>query len=253
MTANAAISEPSPSPAEQSRDLGLAPARWTFNAEVTAAFDDMLARSIPQYAVMRQACFDLGCRLVKPATTIVDLGCARGEALAPFVERFGAYNRYVGVDVSGPMLQAARERFAGWSGCGLVEIRELDLRHGYPPVAASLTLAVLTLQFVPIEHRQRLVRNIYRHTVSSGGLLLVEKILGETAELDQLMKELHWAMKERNGYSREAIDRKRLALEGVLVPVTARWNEELLRSAGFAQVDCFWRWMNFAGWLAVKE
>ena len=43
-----------------------------------------------------------------------------------------------------------------------------------------------------------------------------------------------------------------MSLEGVLVPVTAKWNEQLLRSAGFAEVDMFWRWMNFAGWVAVK-
>jgi hypothetical protein len=39
----------------------------------------------------------------------------------------------------------------------------------------------------------------------------------------------------------------------VLVPVTARWNEELLASAGFRQVDAFWRYMNFVGWIAIKE
>lgn len=59
-------------------------------------------------------------------------------------------------------------------------------------------------------------------------------------------------MEETNGYTQEEIRRKRLALEGVLVPVTAKWNEELLHNAGFRQVDCFWRWMNFAGWIALK-
>jgi tRNA (cmo5U34)-methyltransferase len=60
-------------------------------------------------------------------------------------------------------------------------------------------------------------------------------------------------LKAEHGYSREEIDRKRFSLEGVLVPVTARWNEELLAAAGFDQIDCFWRWMNFAGWVAVRE
>jgi len=54
-------------------------------------------------------------------------------------------------------------------------------------------------------------------------------------------------------YTTEQIERKRLALEGVLVPVTARWNEDLLRDAGFRQVECFWRWLNFAGWVGVRE
>lgn len=33
---------------------------------------------------------------------------------------------------------------------------------------------------------------------------------------------------------------------------TAKWNEELLQMSGFREIDCFWRWVNFAGWIAVK-
>ncbi len=60
-------------------------------------------------------------------------------------------------------------------------------------------------------------------------------------------------MKRCNGYTREEIDRKRLSLEGVRVPLTARWNEELMQQAGFTRIDCFWRWMDFAGWVGVKD
>lgn len=81
---------------------------------------------------------------------------------------------------------------------------------------------------------------------------MVEKILGANAQINQMMADAYAALKAEHGYSQEAIERKRLSLEGVLVPVTAQWNEELLAMAGFSCVDCFWRWMNFAGWLAVK-
>ena len=88
---------------------------------------------------------------------------------------------------------------------------------------------------------------------SGGGLVVVEKVLGADAELDQLFVELYLQKKRERGYSQEEIDRKRLSLEGRLVPVTSRWNEELLLRAGFHRVDCFWRGMNFAGWVAVRE
>ena len=39
-----------------------------------------------------------------------------------------------------------------------------------------------------------------------------------------MMVAFHLEMKRRKGYSQEEIDRKRLSLEGVLVPVTAKWN-----------------------------
>lgn len=87
---------------------------------------------------------------------------------------------------------------------------------------------------------------------AGGALIFVEKVLGSTADLDGVMVDTYYALKAQNGYSQEQIERKRLSLEGVFVPVTAKWNEELLYSAGFAEVDCFWRWMNFAGWIAIK-
>ncbi len=235
-----------------SQDTVTPGAKWEFGADVAACFDDMLARSIPQYAAMRQACLHRGERYVTPGTHIVDLGCSRGAALADFVQRFGPQNRYLGVEVSAPMLAACRERFTLPIRDGWLHAVDLDLRDAYPDVEASLTLCVLTLQFVPIEHRQRILADAFARTRPGGALLLVEKILGADAHTDRAFVDTYYRLKAANGYSRDAIYKKKRSLEGVLVPVTARWNEDLLRAAGFAHVECFWRWMNFAGWLAVK-
>jgi tRNA (cmo5U34)-methyltransferase len=113
-------------------------------------------------------------------------------------------------------------------------------------------VSILTLQFTPIEYRLRIVRDIYKSLLPGGAFIFVEKILGGSADLDAQMVKHYYALKSTNGYTTEQIERKRLSLEGVLVPVTARWNEELLKGAGFSEADCFWRWMNFAGWVAVK-
>lgn len=149
------------------------------------------------------------------------------------------------------MLNAARQRF---QSADSVKIERFDLRQGYPATKnVSVTLAILTLQFTPIEYRHQIVRNIYKSTRPGGCLILVEKVIGATADIDRCLRDRYYDLKGQNGYSTDEIERKRLSLEGVLVPVTARWNEELLSSAGFNQIDCFLRWMNFAGWIAVKE
>ena len=226
--------------------------RWEFDASVARVFNDMLSRSVPQYDIMRKTVFDIACRFVKPKTYVVDLGCSRGEALAPLVDKFGALNHFVGVEVSDPMLQECRKRFAGMIKCGVVDIRNEDLRYSYPAVEASVTQAILTIQFTPIEHRQRILRDVWKSTLPGGCFIMVEKVLGSTADIDQLMVNEYYSLKSKNGYSQDQIQRKKLSLEGVLVPVTAEWNEQLLRGAGFQQVDCFWRWMSFAGWVAIK-
>src|SRR5690606_26064021 len=130
--------------------------------------------------------YTLGRRFVQPKTAILDLGCSRGEAMAPFIQEFGAHNRYVGLDVSQPMLAAARERFAGLIQCGVVDIREHDLRQGVPAEPASLILAVLTIVFTPIEYRQRIVSDAYATLQPGGAFIVVEKILGSGAQLADL-------------------------------------------------------------------
>lgn len=226
---------------------------WAFDDRVTAQFDEMLQRSIPQYEVMRATCFELGSQFVQPDTAIVDLGCSRGEAVRFFLDSYRARNRYVLVEASEPMFQAVSARYADWVEAGVMKIFNKDLRTFYPAAPdISLTLCVLTLMFTPIEYRLALVQRVYDSIEPGGAFILVEKVLGASAAIDGAYVRTYHEMKFRNGYSADEIERKKLALEGKLVPVTANMNEELLHSAGFRQVDCFWRWANFAGWVAIK-
>jgi tRNA (cmo5U34)-methyltransferase len=128
-----------------------------------------------------------------------------------------------------------------------------DLKKGILlRIGAQVILSVLTIQFTPIEYRLQILRDVYEHLADDGVFIFVEKVLGETACLDRLFRNNYYAMKEANGYTEEEIERKKLSLEGVLVPVTASMNEQLLKASGFKEVDCFWRWSNFAGWVALK-
>lgn len=226
--------------------------RWEFDQAVSDSFEDMLERSIPQYRLMRDLCLRLAAHYITANANVVDLGSSRGSAIAQMVEdsRFSS-NAFIGCEVSPSMVTAAQARFSeAVDQYCQVDIRQVDLRSYYPPERAGITLSVLTLQFIPIEYRQRLLQKIFDHT--DRAFILVEKVLGQTSEIDRVLVDSYYQMKSDNGYDEEAIERKRLSLEGVLVPVTAKWNEELMAMAGFKQIDCFWRCLNFAGWIAVK-
>lgn len=236
--------------------------RWKFDAGVTAAFDDMLERSIPNYREMRRITTDAALWAADRASfsgalqpLIVDLGASRGAALEPLVDRLGARAQFLACDISEPMLEACEDRFRGMVEAGVLEVRDHDLRGGFPVTrrAPSVVLSVLTLQFVPIEYRQTLLRETYESMTHGGFFILVEKVLGEAAESNRLLTDLYWGLKRENGYAQEAIERKAMSLEGVLVPLTATFNEEMLRSAGFDLVEVVWAWCQFRAWLAVKR
>jgi tRNA (cmo5U34)-methyltransferase len=236
---------------------------WQFDGDVTRVFEDMLERSVPDHDGMRAAVDEVGLHVLRAVrkraagSAVVDLGSSRGSAVARLVDATGEGADepwFHLVERSAPMREVLERRFAAKILTRRVTISDIDLRTAYPtPRRVALTLAVLTLQFTPIELRQRIVRRAWESTIPGGALVVVEKVLGADALLDDLLVELHHARKRAAGYSQEEIDRKRLSLEGVLVPVTARWNEDLLRGAGFREVECFWRSLNFAAWVAVRE
>jgi len=122
-----------------------------------------------------------------------------------------------------------------------------SFEHGTPGLSLSGSG-----QFVPIEHRAKVIQKAYDTTLPGGALIVVEKILGSTSALASTFIDEYHGMKLANGYSADEVAAKAESLEGSLVPVSAEENERMLRAAGFKQVECFWRWMNFAGWVAVK-
>lgn len=234
--------------------LGHMPAKdkWEFDESVVDCFDDMLERSIPSYARMRQLVFSVGCEFVKSNYEIVDLGASRGGAMRPFIGKYGAYNHFTLVEVSEPMLEVLREKYHWYSTANVIDVLNLDLRKEYPSVRACLTLSVLTLQFTPIEHRLSILGRVFEHTINDGAFVLVEKIIGSDDKLDGLFNRVYYDFKHMNGYSYDEIDRKKASLEGVLVPVSEQVNKDMLKSVGFKRVETFWRDTNFCGIVAVK-
>lgn len=224
--------------------------KWEFDKEVAECFDDMLERSIPQYAIMRQLSTDLAKEYAISNTPIVDLGCARGGAIRDLMQDLDAGHTFIGIDCSMPMICEARNAFKNQENTVFMYH---DLREGFPSLTSpSIIFSVLTLQFIPIEYRQKIIKDIYKSLRPGGAFILVEKVLGNSAEHEETFTKLYYELKQQNGYSYEDIKRKRYNLEGVLVPCSASWNEEMLRTAGFTKIDCFWKYLNFAGWAAFK-
>lgn len=233
--------------------------KWEFDKNVTDCFEDMLSRSIPQYDLMRESSANLVYDVVKNSKhkkesfNILDIGCSDGLMIEKLINKFNGEGYYTGIDVSEPMLKKAKYRFLDNIIDGKVKIKNCDLRTDYPNGFYDVVTSILSIQFTPIEYRQHIIQNVYNSLSPSGGcFIMVEKVLGNTDDINKLFVKNYYDMKKTNGYTEEQIERKRLSLEGVLVPVTNSWNIDLLKQAGFRQVDVFWKWMNFVGYIAIK-
>lgn len=227
-------------------------ARWQFNEDVTNVFSDMLSRSIPGYESMRELVYRIAKNYAKEGTNILDIGCSSGLSSEKLIEAIGSGCNFVLTDVSKPMLEQCRIKYSDAIEQGYVTIKNNDLRKNLPVKGCSVIISCLTIQFTPIEYRQYILENIYNSLEPGGAFIFVEKVLGNTNEIDKVLVKEYYDLKKDNRYTEEQIAKKRESLEGVLVPLTSDMNESMLRSCGFRKVDVFWRYLNFSAIIAIK-
>ncbi len=223
---------------------------WKFDASVAENFTDMLSRSIPDYENMRDLTFRIARRFLRPYSNVLDIGCSTGLSSQSLIESDEAKKvDFTLIDVSEPMLVKCRKRY---KHNVRVDVCKWDIKDGCPVQKCSVVLSVLTLQFVPIEHRQFVVSSIYSSLQKGGALLLVEKVLGCSDIIDKAMVDEYYNIKKENSYTEDEILTKRKCLVGRLVPLTQEWNVSMLKNAGFSFVDIYWRYLNFCGIMAIK-
>jgi len=228
---------------------------FEFDEHVAAVFDDMLVRSIPFYLEQQSMIAEIAARFWTPDSCVYDLGCSTGTMLVRVARTIGPSARLVGYDNAPPMLDRAARK-VGESGCAnRIDLRFADL-NADPAVLdlpdASVITMCWTLQFVRPLSRDQLIRRLYDALLPGGVLLVTEKVLTGSSHMNRLFVELYYDFKKRNAYTDHEITRKREALENVLVPYRIDENIELFRRNGFAIVETFFQWYNFAAFLCVK-
>ena len=205
---------------------------------------------------MYQECQSLavhwGARFAQANTSLYDLGCSTGTLLlklAQTIDKDKGIALY-GVDNSPAMLEKCREVLK--QSPVPYELFEADLNQGISIKDASVVVMNYTLQFVLPEHRISLLKNICEGLVPGGSLVLIEKIKSDIPALDETFIDFHHQFKRDRDYSDLEISRKREALENVLIPWTVEENQSTIKKAGFQTVDLFFKWNNFAGFIALN-
>ena len=229
-----------------------APGKFEFNEPVARVFDDMLERSVPSYKECQQMVVDLALHFAQKGSAVYDLGCSTGTMLKHLVRAIPEKQkiRFVGLDNSEAMLNKARGKLKGHlKRCALVKA---NMESDFGLSDASVVIMNYTLQFLSPRRRAAMLKKIYQGLRPGGGLILIEKVQGESDDLNDLFVEQYHAYKRNQGYSKLEIAKKREALEKVLIPLKPGKNRDLLEKSGFRQVDIFFKWFNFAGFVAVK-
>lgn len=229
---------------------------FTFDERVAHVFDDMVARSIPFYHEIQRIQADLVMDfLPEQGGVVCDLGCSTGTSIEYLSQHTQCPEdvRFLGYDNSQAMLDKAADKLGGAIAAGKVQLHCADLSD--MPLLPACHVAILnwTLQFVRPLARETLLANVFDALQPGGVLLLSEKILGNDSMLNRVYIDhfLHFKSSQR-GYTDAENQRKREALENVLIPYRLDENMALLKRASFTRMDTYFQWFNFVCIIAVK-
>jgi SAM-dependent methyltransferase len=167
------------------------------------------------------------------AERALDLGCGDGRLAALVLATCPSLREVVATDVSPPMLDRARARFAGDER---VDVRVHDLRDPISPLGDfDLIVSGFAIHHVDDARKRALFGEVAAQLRPGGVFADLEVVASATPA--------------RHAAFLAAIGRTADDPEDRLAPI----DEQLdwMRAAGLTEVDCLWRWRGFA--LLVAE
>ena len=228
---------------------------FEFNEEVVSVFDDMVSRSVPFYSEIHRIIKDLSNYfLPKENGLVYDIGCSTGttiQILAEYLTKNKKNCHFIGVDNSEAMAKKCQEKLLksdiqnAQIFCQKIETFSFER-------PAHMIIMNYTLQFIDPEVRLNILKKVYDNLQPGGIFILSEKINTEESSFHNLITDLYYDFKKRNGYSDLEISQKREALENVLLPLTPKNQVNMLKDAGFKKSELIFRWYNFASYIGIK-
>ncbi len=227
-------------------------ANWKFGGETSKNFDEHVSKSVPLYQEGHDLICDMSDFFVKDNSIIYEIGCSTGTLSLKLAEhnelKSGA--RFIGIDIEADMIAIAEEKKKNNSALGVSFYAGDILDFEMEP--ADMVVCYYTIQFIKPSVRQVLIEKIYQNLNWGGALLLFEKVRGADARFQDILTALYTDYKIRKGYSAEDIVSKSRSLKGVLEPFSSQGNIDMLKRAGFVDINTVQKYLCFEGFLAIK-
>jgi tRNA (cmo5U34)-methyltransferase len=231
--------------------ISAVPGEWRFDKNVSEAFDSHVHKSVPLYDEIQRMVIELSEYFLRDQSVVYDLGSSTGTTLELLSSAHAGKEdvQFIGFDLSKFMIKEARNK-VNRPNVRFHHKNIMDVEFSPP---ANFMTSLFTMQFLTLAERRTLLGRINEGLIEGGGLLIVEKVSAEYSCFEEIWTELYWDFKRRNGLTPEQILEKANSIRGVLKPLTADENIDLLGQTGFSRVEVFFKWYNWAGFLAVKN
>ena len=225
---------------------------WKFSGETTKNIDEHVSKSVPLYLEGHNLICDMSDFFVQNDSTVYELGCSTGTLSLKLAEhnKLKTDARFIGVDIESDMIAIADSKKKSSADLNLAFFTDDIMAFDMEP--ADLMVCYYTIQFIKPSVRQDLINKIYQHLNWGGAFLMFEKVRGSDARFQDILTALYTDYKIRMGYTSEDIVSKSRSLKGVLEPFSTQGNIDMLKRAGFVDINTVQKYLCFEGFLAIK-
>jgi SAM-dependent methyltransferase len=162
-----------------------------------------------------------------PPSRVLDLGTGGGALIAD-IRSVAPDCEAHGLDLSPPLLAAARMRFARDHG---VHFHEHDLAEKLPSDLGTFDLVVSAwvIHHLPDERKRSLYSEVLDLLEPGGTFCIIDLVAMNTPELQNRALEIFASISDEEDTSDQ--------------PAPIREQLDWLHESGFANVDCYWKWL----------
>ena len=222
--------------------------KFIFDNNVADVFEDMVNRSVPGYEFLIENIGVISKKFYQKNTAIYDLGSSLCACSLSILENLRDTEVQIyAVDSSKAMIDICKKNI-NKKEIKFVQsdILDIDIKN------ASIVILNLTLQFINLDKRTYLLKKIFSNLNKNGVIIITEKIKLDKTSDDIFFKNFHDFFKENNGYSKEEIDRKKIALSETMIIETEKKHEDRFRDIGCKNFYKWFQCYNFVSWVLIK-
>jgi tRNA (cmo5U34)-methyltransferase len=228
---------------------------WKFDGDVPKSFDEHVSKSVPLYNEGHDLICDISDFFINNDSIAYEFGCSTGTLSLKLAEhnkeKGGAH--FIGIDIEPEMIEIAEKKKqtnADLKDLNVTFLVDDILQMELEP--ADMIICYYTNQFIRSSVRQKLINRIYESLNWGGALLLFEKVRGADGRFQDILTALYTDYKIRRGFTAESIVAKSRSLKGVLEPFSTQGNIDMLKRAGFSDINTVQKFICFEGFMAIK-
>jgi tRNA (cmo5U34)-methyltransferase len=208
-------------------------------------------RTVPLYDEIQRMVVELSEYFVRDRSLVYVVGSLTGPTLNLLSSAHAGKEdvEFIGLDLSESRINEAAKT-----------VNKANVRFDHDSImdveflpSANFVTALFAMQFLTVAERRRLLTRVNQGLVEGGGLIVVEKICGQHPCFEHIWAELYIDFSRRQGVTAKEILKKAQSNRGALKPITVAENRALLHQSGFPWVEIFFKWYNWAGFLAIKK